>query len=110
MTSLLADADALDRVRLGDLDPRYLHNVEAQSMAGFAQALFDATDGIVPTGDAHFAALWPEAVRSCLLAKTWLENQYSKSAYFGAQPDRRSFHLPNRSRRCHRRRRGGIDD
>jgi hypothetical protein len=63
LTSLLKDADALDRVRLGDLDPRYLRNAEAQSMAGFAQALFDATDGIVPAGDDHFAALWPEAIR-----------------------------------------------
>lgn len=63
LTSLLKDADALDRVRLGDLDPRYLRNAEAQSMACFAQALFDATDGIVRTGDDHFAALWPEAVR-----------------------------------------------
>ena len=61
LTSLLKDADALDRVRLGDLDPRYLRNAEAQSMAGFAQALFDATDGVVATGDDHFAALWPEA-------------------------------------------------
>jgi hypothetical protein len=63
LTSLLKDADALDRVRLGDLDPRYLRNVDAQSMAGFAQALFDRTDGVVATGDDHFAALWPEAVR-----------------------------------------------
>lgn len=63
LTSLLKDADALDRVRLGDLDPRYLRNAEAQSMADFAQALFDATDGIVATGDDHFAELWPEAIR-----------------------------------------------
>jgi hypothetical protein len=62
LTSLLKDADALDRVRLGDLDPRYLRNAEARSMIGFAQALFDATDGIVATGDDHFAELWPEAV------------------------------------------------
>ena len=51
------------RVRLGELDPRYLRNAEARTMAGFAQALFDATDGVVPTGDDHFAALWPEAIR-----------------------------------------------
>jgi hypothetical protein len=63
LTSLLKDADALDRVRQGDLDPDYLRNDEAQSMVDFAQALFDATDGVVATGDDHFAVLWPEAVR-----------------------------------------------
>jgi hypothetical protein len=63
LTSLLKDADALDRVRLGDLDPRYLRNAEAQTMVGFAQALFDETDGVVPTGPDHFTALWPEAIR-----------------------------------------------
>jgi hypothetical protein len=63
LTSLLKDADGLDRVRLSDLDPRYLRNKEAHQMTAFAQTLFDTTDGVVPTGDAHFAALWPEAVR-----------------------------------------------
>lgn len=63
LTSLLKDADGLDRVRLGDLDPRYLRNPPARDMVGFAQALFDETDGVVPIGPAHFAALWPEAVR-----------------------------------------------
>ena len=55
------DVDGL--LRLGDLDPRYLRNAEAKTMVGFAQALFDATDGGVPTGDDHFAALWTEAIR-----------------------------------------------
>jgi len=59
----LKDADGLDRVRLGDVDPRYLRNTEAHHMVAFAQTLFDTTDGIVPTGDTHFSALWPEAVR-----------------------------------------------
>jgi hypothetical protein len=63
LTSLLKDADGLDRVRLGDLDRRYLRNPHAREMVGFAQALFDETNGIVPIGDGHFAALWPEAVR-----------------------------------------------
>ena len=62
LTSLLKDADGLDRVRLGDLDPSYFRNPEAKQMVEFAQALFDETDGIVPTGPAHFAALWPEAM------------------------------------------------
>lgn len=63
LTSLLKDADALDRVRLGDLDPRYLRNPPTRGMVGFAQQLFDETDGVVPTGDDHFAHLWPEAAR-----------------------------------------------
>lgn len=63
LTSLLKDADGLDRVRLRDLDPRYLRNPQAREMTGFAGALFEQTDGIVPIGPAHFAALWREAVR-----------------------------------------------
>ena len=62
LTSLLKDADGLDRVRLGDLDPRYLRNPEARTMVEFAQALFDETDGKIATGDDHFPALWREAL------------------------------------------------
>jgi len=57
LIALLKDADGLDRVRLGDLDPRYLRHPEAKGMVPFAQALFDATDGIVPTGAAHFSMI-----------------------------------------------------
>jgi hypothetical protein len=63
LTSLLKDADGLDRVRIGDLDPRYLRNSEARGMVGFAEALFLETDGVVPNGDDHFEHLWPEALR-----------------------------------------------
>ena len=63
LTSLLKDADGLDRVRLYDLDPRYLRNPQAREMVDFARALFDETDGVVPVGDGHFAELWPEAMR-----------------------------------------------
>jgi hypothetical protein len=63
LTSLLKDADGLDRVRIGDLDPRYLRNAEARGMVGFAEALFLQTDGVVPNDDDHFAHLWPEAQR-----------------------------------------------
>ena len=62
LTSLLKDADGLDRVRLGDLDPRYLRNPQARDMVAFAQALFDDTDGIVPVGDPHFEEVWKRAV------------------------------------------------
>jgi hypothetical protein len=63
LTSLLKDADGLDRVRLGDLDPNYLRNPQAREMIAFAEALFQETDGIVPIGHAHFAVLWPEAAK-----------------------------------------------
>jgi hypothetical protein len=63
LTSLLKDADGLDRVRLRDLNPRYLRNPEAKGMIGFAEALFAATDGVVANGDDHFERLWPEALR-----------------------------------------------
>lgn len=58
LIALLKDADGLDRVRLGDLDVRYLRHPQAPDMVGFAQALFDATDGAVATGDDHFARVW----------------------------------------------------
>jgi hypothetical protein len=63
LTSLLKDADGLDRVRLGDLDPRYLRNPESREMVDFAEALFSQTDGVVANGDDHFEHLWPEALR-----------------------------------------------
>lgn len=63
LTSLLKDADALDRVRLGDLDPRYLRNPEARRMVAFAQRLFADTDAVLPSGDGHFSRLWTEAAR-----------------------------------------------
>lgn len=57
LIALLKDADGLDRVRLGDLDPRYLRHPESKGMVRFAQALFDATDGVIATGPAHFEEL-----------------------------------------------------
>ncbi|MEQ1899062.1 MAG: HD domain-containing protein [Vicinamibacterales bacterium] len=63
LASLLKDADGLDRVRLGDLDPRFLRHEESLGMVDFAEALFAGTNGRVPTGPQHFEDLWPEAVR-----------------------------------------------
>jgi hypothetical protein len=63
LTSLLKDADGLDRVRLGDLDPRYLRHPQAREMVPFAEALFSETDGRIAVGSGHFPALWGEAVR-----------------------------------------------
>ena len=61
LTSLLKDADGLDRVRLGDLDPRYLRHAVSRTMVPFAQALYDRTDGRIPVGEAHFEAVWTHA-------------------------------------------------
>ena len=63
LTSLLKDADGLDRVRLGDLEPRYLRHPQSREMVAFAEALFSATDGRITVGPDHFATLWPEAAR-----------------------------------------------
>jgi hypothetical protein len=68
LIALLKDADGLDRVRLGDLDVRYLRHPEARGMVDFAQALFDLTDGVVPTGEDHFERVWSVA-RSLLLSR-----------------------------------------
>jgi len=62
LAALLKDADALDRVRLGDLDPRRLRHPEARAMIGFAQRLYDRTDGGLAVGPDYFARLWPEAM------------------------------------------------
>ena len=40
LTRLLKDADNLDRVRLGDLDPRFLRHSSAKDLTGFAERLF----------------------------------------------------------------------
>jgi hypothetical protein len=62
LVSLLKDADGLDRVRLGDLDPNYLRLPESRKMVAFAEALYRATDGRLDVGDDHFARLWEEAI------------------------------------------------
>lgn len=43
---VLKDADALDRVRLGDLDIRYLRTEAAQSLVSVAEELFSAYENI----------------------------------------------------------------
>jgi hypothetical protein len=68
LTSLLKDADGLDRVRLGDLDSRYLRNAQAVEMVAFAETLFNETDGRIPVGVDHFPQLWLEASQIELVA------------------------------------------
>jgi hypothetical protein len=54
LIALLKDADGLDRVRLGDLEARYLRYAQSAEMIPFAQALFDTTDGLIEPGPIHF--------------------------------------------------------
>lgn len=63
LIALLKDADGLDRVRLGDLDARYLRCPEAKQMIPFAQALFDGTDGRIEEGQDHFELIWNHVVQ-----------------------------------------------
>jgi hypothetical protein len=61
LTALLKDADGLDRVRLGDLDPTYLRHPEAREMVAYAEALFEETNGRIEPGSDHFPQLWAAA-------------------------------------------------
>lgn len=63
LTALLKDADALDRVRLGDLNPHLLRHDQAREMIPFAQELFDQTDDVLRPGTDYFPKLWKVAVR-----------------------------------------------
>jgi hypothetical protein len=58
LIALLKDADGLDRVRLGDLDSRYLRHPQAKDMIAFAQELFDTTDRRIELGPKHFQLVW----------------------------------------------------
>ncbi len=64
LTSLLKDADGLDRVRLGDLDPRYLRNREARDMVDFAASLFRNTNAGFRSETVTSPVLWSEAARA----------------------------------------------
>jgi hypothetical protein len=63
LIALLKDADGLDRVRLGDLDPRYFRYAATRGMIAFAEELFRLTDGTLATGPGHFNAVWDVAER-----------------------------------------------
>ncbi|MGE0446712.1 MAG: hypothetical protein AB7P99_15915 [Vicinamibacterales bacterium] len=57
LAALMKDADGLDRVRLGDLDPRYLRHEPSAGMVDFAESLYRRTHGVVSEGERHFEAL-----------------------------------------------------
>lgn len=61
LTALLKDADGLDRVRLGDLDPAYLRLPESPALVPFARELLLRTEGRWAPGKGYFASLWAEA-------------------------------------------------
>jgi len=67
LTKLLKDADGLDRVRFGDLDPDYLRHPEARGMVRYALRLSGETDHKITIGPGYFARLWPEALRLAAL-------------------------------------------
>ena len=62
LTWLLKDADGLDRVRLGDLDPRRLRFPESPGMVRFAQRLHDETNWSLTPGPDYFKSLWRDAL------------------------------------------------
>lgn len=63
LTALLKDADGLDRVRLGDLNPEKLRHQVSVTMVPYAQELFEQTDGVLRPGTNYFARLWDVAKR-----------------------------------------------
>lgn len=63
LVALLKDADGLDRVRLGDLNPSYLRLPASPAMVDFAQQLYDDTHWSIPEGPALFGALLEAAGR-----------------------------------------------
>jgi len=63
LMALLKDADGLDRVRLGDLDPRYFRHPQTAGMVEFARRLFEETDGLLESGPDYWSRLWPHVER-----------------------------------------------
>lgn len=61
LVHLLKDADGLDRVRLGDLNPRYLRHPQSHGLVAFAEALFARTHRQAKPGPEYFPWLWSHA-------------------------------------------------
>lgn len=55
LAELLKDADGLDRVRIHDLDTRFLRREASRERADFAQYLFDKYTALSPAGEAEKA-------------------------------------------------------
>lgn len=78
LTAFLKDADGLDRVRLGDLDPDYLRLPASRALVPFAQALYLATQGTLEPGPGLFSEVW-EVAQVCFGSKRFQEDA-SRSA------------------------------
>lgn len=63
LMALLKDADGLDRVRLGDLDPRLFRFPQTVGMVDFAERLFEATEPWLRPGPDCWSRLWPVVER-----------------------------------------------
>ncbi len=63
LTATLKDADGLDRVRLGDLNPGFLRFSVSRTLVPFAEALYEETHMTLRPGPGYFAALWSAAQR-----------------------------------------------
>lgn len=63
LTSLLKDADALDRVRCGGLDVGMLRSSISRSLVVFAETLFRCTQTAIGPGGDHFCLVYAEAER-----------------------------------------------
>jgi hypothetical protein len=63
LTALLKDADGLDRVRLGDLDPAFFRCRETRSLTAIAAKLFRLTAGrYAPDDPALMDRMWQAAL------------------------------------------------
>ncbi len=64
LTALLKDADALDRVRISDLDPEYLRHTQARPLIGFAEWLFETSHTQLERNDPKLMSrIWDLAER-----------------------------------------------
>ena len=63
LTAIIKDADGLDRVRLGDLNPRHLRFPVYRALVPFAEALYKETNAALNPGPDYFATMWPVAQR-----------------------------------------------
>jgi len=63
LAALLKDADGLDRVRLYDLNPKYLRHEAARTMVTFARQLYERSHKALMPGPAYFSELWPIAMQ-----------------------------------------------
>jgi hypothetical protein len=61
LTALLKDADGLDRVRLGDLDPTYLRYDASKELVDYAEGLYRETHLTIEPGERYFEKIWPIA-------------------------------------------------